>query len=269
MHMFSFNPMLPAYRPGKPDPAPEPPPMRFVDVDDGVHEIGHIGDGFAYDNETPRHKVYLDACRIADRLVTNGEFMRFIDDGGYANAVLWLDLARPTVEREQWCHPLYWFERDGQWFEFCVNGAQPLDPNAPLRHISYFEADAYARWTGKRLPTEFEWEAACANEPLDGTCSDALRFHPAPARRDHERPLQQVFGELWQWTRSQYVAYPGFTPPEGALGEYNGKFMCNQFVLRGGSVATPRSHLRATYRNFFPPESRWQFSGIRLAEDNR
>jgi ergothioneine biosynthesis protein EgtB len=241
--------------------------MRFVDVPEGVYEIGHDGEGFAYDNETPRHKVYLNGCRVADRLVTNGEFMRFIDDGGYENAVLWLDLARPIVDGEQWRHPLYWFERDGQWFEFGANGAQPLDPNAPLRHISYFEADAYARWMGKRLPTEFEWEAACGAEPIDGTCSDTLRFHPRPAQPEQSGSLQQVFGELWQWTQSQYLAYPGFSPPKGALGEYNGKFMCNQFVLRGGSVATPRSHIRATYRNFFPPESRWQFSGIRLAED--
>ena len=207
----------------------------------------------------------MQPFELADRLVTNAEFQAFIEDDGYRRAGLWLSLGWATVREHQWRAPLYWIERDGEWQEFTLAGLRPLRPDEPVCHVSFFEADAFARWAGGRLPTEAEWEHAAEAESTAGSFVESGRFHPAPAA-DGEG-LRQLYGEVWQWTGSPYVPYPGYRAPQGALGEYNGKFMCNQYVLRGGSCATPASHIRATYRNFFPPEARWQFSGIRLARD--
>ena len=273
-HVFACNPLYPIYRERD---VPEPrgvDELKFVRFDEGLREVGHSpadGAGFAYDNEQPRHKVYLNAFELADRLVTNGEFLAFVESGGYRQVPLWLSAGAATVAADpaNWSHPFYWHPNgDGTWSEFTLSGLRPLNPDEPVTHLSYFEADAYARWTGRRLPTEFEWEVACAEsgcDPRDGNFVDDENYHPTPAAgRDS---LRQMFGDVWEWTSSQYTPYPGYKAPPGALGEYNGKFMCNQFVLRGGSCVTPRSHVRATYRNFFPPDARWQFTGLRLARD--
>ena len=265
-HIFACNPLYPAYRPDD-GPGPRAMPMQFVDVDGGLVEIGHEGDGFAYDNESPRHQVFLRPYAIADRLVTNGEFLEFVESGGYGQARFWLSDGWAAVQHDaaNWSHPLYWHRDGSRWCEFTMAGLVPLDPHAPACHLSYFEADAYAKWRGLRLPTEFEWEHACpADVTDDANFQNPDRLHPAAAAG---HGLRQMHGDCWEWTRSQYEPYPGYTAPDGALGEYNGKFMCNQFVLRGGSCATPRSHSRRTYRNFFPPDARWQFSGVRLAKD--
>ncbi|MEW5422304.1 ergothioneine biosynthesis protein EgtB [Amorphus sp. 3PC139-8] len=265
LHAFSFNPTQPAYH------APEPLPVaaaateaEWIGFDGGLCEIGHDGDGFAFDNEGPRHKVYLEPYALADRLVTNREWSAFMDDGGYATQTLWLSDGWACREREGWTAPLYWFERDGTWWSFGLRGAQPVDPDAPVAHISYYEADAFARWAGARLPREAEWEHAASTVPIDGNFVEGGHFRPRPALANG---LTQMFGDVWQWTESAYSPYPGFKPPEGAIGEYNGKFMVNQWVLRGASCATPRAHARASYRNFFHPQQRWQFSGLRLAKD--
>jgi len=232
-----------------------------------VREIGDGGGGFAFDNERPRHRVLVPAFGFASRLVTAGEYAAFIADGGYARPEWWLSDGWATAQREGWRAPLYWRRDGGGWSIFTLGGWRPLHEGEPVVHVSYYEADAYARWAGARLPTEFEWETAARDLDLhsDGDAFvESGRFHPAPARVDG---LAQMFGVAWQWTASAYAPYPGYRPLAGALGEYNGKFMCNQLVLRGGSCATPRSHLRATYRNFFPPSARWQWSGIRLARD--
>jgi ergothioneine biosynthesis protein EgtB len=201
-------------------------------------------------------------------LVTNGEFLEFMRSGGYARPELWLSLGWNHVTAQRWQAPLYWQEIENEWFDFTLNGLKPVPLDFPVCHVSYFEADAFARWAGMRLPTEFEWEAAAARQPISGHFADGLMesghaVHPSPVSTS--APLDHLFGNVWQWTASPYVGYPGYAPPQGAIGEYNGKFMCNQFVLRGGSCATPSGHVRSTYRNFFPPETRWQFSGIRLA----
>ncbi|MGD9722537.1 MAG: ergothioneine biosynthesis protein EgtB [Pirellulales bacterium] len=279
-HAFSCNPLYPAYRPeqgaragasnGRSNGAPLSA-ATDVSFAGGLVDIGHEGDAFSFDNERPRHKVYLAPFTLSDRLITNGEYRAFIDDGGYRRADLWLSLGWATVRELEWQAPLYWHQRDGRWHEFTLGGLLPLCDEEPVCHVSYFEADAFARWSGARLPTEFEWEHAAAAEPLEGGFLERGladgRFHPAPAPARAAAKLRQLFGEVWQWTSSSYGAYPGYRPPPGALGEYNGKFMCNQYVLRGGSCATPANHLRTTYRNFFPPQARWQFSGIRLARD--
>jgi len=205
----------------------------------------------------------LRLFRLASRLVTNAEYLQFINDGGYRRPELWLSDGWDTVCSQGWQSPLYWEEDDGRWFEFTLAGMTELYPHGPVCHVSYYEADAYARWSGARLPREEEWEVAAAQNPSSGTLLEAGHLHPGPGRGSG---LQQVFGDVWEWTSSAYAAYPGFQPAEGLIGEYNGKFMCNQFVLRGGSCATPSSHIRATYRNFFPPHARWQFTGIRLAK---
>jgi ergothioneine biosynthesis protein EgtB len=266
-YLLWCNPLMPAYRDALHEAAAPAGEMNWRRLEDRLHEIGHTGEQFAYDNETPRHRVYLHAFDIADRLVTNAEYLRFIEDGGYERPELWLDMAWAQVETEQWTCPLYWFHRDGTWLEFTMNGSRMLDPNEPACHISYFEADAYARWADARLATEAEWEVACADAPMNGAFAESERFHPVGVAPDDAggATIRQAYGDVWQWTQSQYLPYPGFRPPRGALGEYNAKFMCNQFVLRGGSCATPRSHIRPTYRNFFPPDARWQFAGIRLA----
>ena len=276
-HVFSVNPLRPAYRERPHTPAPDPGPLRWVAFDEGLHEIGYDAerDGpFAFDNETPRHRAFVERFALADRLVTCGEFMAFIEDGGYARAPLWLSEGFATVEAQGWKAPFYWEKRDGDWWHFTLHGMRPVDPHEPLTHVSYFEADAYARWAGARLPTEFEWEVAARGYALDGRFAEGGRLHPAapePAASGDGAPaapsLRQLFGDAWEWTRSQYSPYPGYRPLPGALGEYNGKFMANQFVLRGGSCATSRTHLRRTYRNFFPADATWQFTGIRLAKD--
>ncbi len=266
-HAFALNPLDPCYRPARPTEG-SPPPESWRDFPEEIAWIGHGADGFAFDNETPRHRVFLEGFRLAGRLVTNGEFRAFLDDGGYQRPDLWLSDGWATCRAEGWRAPLYWSNQDGDWQIRTLAGWRPLDPQEPVCHVSYYEADAFARWAGARLPTEAEWERAAMTVPLAGHFLEAGRFHPAvAAAADDHGPLFQLFGDVWQWTSSPYQGYPGYTPPVGALGEYNGKFMCNQMVLRGASCATPRSHARRTYRNFFPPDARWQFTGIRLAKD--
>lgn len=264
-HVLWTNPLRPTYRPFVSPPAGETPPTYWYDIPEGVHEIGHTGEGFAYDNESPRHKVYLQPARIASRLVTNAEFAAFIADDGYQRPELWLSAGLATVESNRWQAPLYWeHDADAGWQEFSLGGQLPLIADAPVAHLSYYEADAYARWVGKSLPSEAEWEVAAATTTIQGTFVESGRGHPAPAHGHGS--LEQLHGDLWQWTASAYLGYPGYRPATGAIGEYNGKWMADQWVLRGSSVATPRSHARHTYRNFFPSHARWQFSGLRLAE---
>ena len=263
-HAFWCNPLRPALLAPLAAPAPAPvAPLRFVSGREGIVEVGHRGDGFAFDNETPRHRTLLQPHALANRLVTNGEYLAFVREGGYREPGLWLSDGWATVQREGWRHPLYW--QDDLASEFTLAGVRALDPAEPVCHLSYFEADAFARWTGARLPTEAEWESAAQAVPVEGNLQERGRFHPAPALG--EADLLQMYGDVWEWTASPYVGYPGYRPLPGSLGEYNGKFMCGQWVLRGGSCATPGDHLRATYRNFFPPHARWQFAGLRLGQD--
>jgi ergothioneine biosynthesis protein EgtB len=238
--------------------------LGWIDFDGGVVTIGHSGKGFAFDNEGPQHEALLRPFRLASRLITNAEYIEFITDGGYQKPALWLSDGWDAVRLNGWRAPLYWEQRDGGWHHYTCAGMREVDGNQPVCHVSFYEADAFARWRGARLATEFEWEIAARSQPVKGNLLDDELLHPAVAAGSG---LQQMFGDCWEWTASPYVAYPGYRAAEGALGEYNGKFMCNQMVLRGGSCATPRSHIRATYRNFFPPQTRWQFSGIRLAND--
>ena len=277
-HLLSRHPTRPAYRPAQEvapsseiasrSPAASGHERDFTAFPEGVCEVGHAGPGFAFDNECPRHRVYVGAFELATRPVTNAEFLGFIGDGGYQRPDLWLSLGWDIVQAQRWQAPLYWEQHDGAWRRFTLSGMAPLDPRAPVCHISYFEADAFARWAGARLPTEFEWEVAARDIPPTGHFADAGGFDPRPASAGAQPAgPAQLFGDVWDWTSSSYGPYPGFRVARGAVGEYNGKFMCNQYVLRGGSCATPASHIRATYRNFFPPEARWQFSGLRLARD--
>jgi ergothioneine biosynthesis protein EgtB len=263
-HLFSFNPLHPVYRD---TPQAEPidaTEQRWHRFEEGLAEIGHAGIDFAFDNERPRHRVYLDAFELASRPVTNSEFLAFIEDGGYENAVLWLSDGWFAVRREGWQAPLYWQRVDGEWHTLTLGGLRPLRLDEPVCHVSYYEADAYASWAGARLATEAEWEAAATGAATGGNFVEDGYLHPVPVAASEQGP-RQLLGNLWEWTQSAYLPYPGYRAPEGALGEYNGKFMCNQMVLRGGSCATPRSHIRASYRNFFYPDARWQFAGIRLA----
>jgi len=265
-HLLAANPLRPTYRATAAGaPHAKTVALRWLAHAGGVSEIGHKGRGFAFDNESPRHRTLLTPFALATRLVTNGEYLAFIEDAGYRNPALWLSDGWSTLHALDWQAPLYWERRDGAWFEFTLAGLQPLALDAPVCHVSFYEADAYATWTGARLPTEAEWEVSAAGARIEGNLLDSDRLHPVAARDG--AGLQQLFGDVWEWTRSAYAPYPGYRAPNGALGEYNGKFMCNQQVLRGGSCATPASHIRATYRNFFPPNARWQFSGIRLAKD--
>jgi len=262
-HALWCNPLLPAYQPPSPTTvAPTSIPLQFLPGDEGVRDMGHAGAGFAFDNETPRHRVLLAPHALANRLVTNEEFAAFVHGGGYREPSLWLSDGWATVQREGWRRPLYW--QPDLASAFSLAGVRALDPATPVCHVSYYEADAFARWAGARLPTESEWEVAAAVLPVEGNLLDGLPRAPQAA---HGRGLSQMYGDTWEWTASPYVAYPGFRPLPGSLGEYNGKFMCGQWVLRGGSCATPRDHLRASYRNFFPPQARWQFAGLRLAKD--
>lgn len=267
-HVFSVNPLRPLYR-KRVKAASDSIPLEWVSFEPGLYEIGHDGNGFAYDNEGPRHQHYLDSFLLANRLVTSGEFMAFIQDGGYERPELWLSMGWATVEEKRWKEPFYWEpSRDkGDYVLYTLSGERAVDPNEPVCHVSLYEADAYARWAGSRLPTEQEWEFAARGVAPEGNFVEDGHFHPVPAGSSRNTTLYQMFGDVWEWTRSQYSPYPGYRPVEGALGEYNGKFMCNQFVLRGGSCATSRTHIRPTYRNFFPPESCWQFTGFRLAQD--
>ena len=269
-HLFSCNPLRPAYDADLPIfPAKEGSRLVFHEYDGGLIEIGHDARGFCFDNEHPRHRVHLEPFRLAGRLVTNGEYLEFVRAGGYERPEHWLADGWDTVRREGWCRPLYWSESLDS--EFTLAGERALDPHAPVCHLSYYEADAFARWAGARLPTEMEWEAVAAGAPVEGNFVESGYLHPVPAPRPDPAPRKpspmQLYGDVWEWTRSAYAPYPGFRPLAGALGEYNGKFMVNQLVLRGGSCATPRVHIRATYRNYFPPSARWQFSGLRLASD--
>jgi ergothioneine biosynthesis protein EgtB len=266
-HAFGLNPLRPAYRDAATSPEAETTPLGWVEHPAGVRWLGHDGDGFAFDNETPRHRVYVGAFRLATRLATCGEYRAFVEDGGYRRPEWWLSDGWDACRRGGWEAPLYWDKQGGEWELFTLAGPRPLRDAEPVCHISYFEADAFARWSEARLPTEAEWEAAAEGAPADGNFLESDRLHPQPLTAARRGAPAQLFGDVWEWTASPYVAYPGYRPPPGALGEYNGKFMCNQLVLRGGSCASPRSHLRRSYRNFFPPEARWQFSGVRLARD--
>ena len=260
-HVLSQNPLLPAFDAELPVPPSSPvDTYAFVKGASGIHQVGATGDGFHFDNETPRHDALLHEHRIGSRLITNGEFREFVTDGGYADPALWLSDGWATVNQEGWNRPLYWGEDLAS--EFTLGGIRAIDDAAPVTHISLYEADAFARWAGARLPTEFEWETAAAGEPVEGNLLQSGFLHPVPGGSE-----KQFYGDVWEWTSSPYAPYPGFTPLDGSLGEYNGKFMCNQVTARGGSCVTSSDHVRASYRNFFYPHQRWQFFGIRLAKD--
>lgn len=266
--LFAANPLRPAYRAARAgsDPA-RLDAARWLEFPGGVFRIGHEGSGFAWDNEQPRHDALLRPFRLADRPVTNWEWLEFIADGGYETPTLWLSDGWATVSRENWRAPLYWERRDAEWLEMTLEGLQPLSLGAPVAHVSYYEADAFARWSGDRLPTEFEWEVAAATAREEGNFLETAALRPRPAEAESDGSPRQMFGDVWEWTQSAYLPYPGYRAPEGALGEYNGKFMVGQQVLRGGSCATPERHIRASYRNFFYPHQRWQFTGLRLASE--
>ncbi len=281
-HVFSVNPLRPTYRERRAGNGSDAtsagnstaaiPELRWVGFEGGLVHIGAAGSGFRFDNESPRHRRFLEPFEIADRLVTNGEFLEFIEDGGFRRAELWMSEGWAQRESQGWTEPFYWERRDGAWWSFTLSGMRPLVLGEPVCHLTWFEADAYARWAGGRLPREDEWEAAAETVPVEGNLVEAARFHPvrlASTEGGSGPVLRQMFGDVWEWTSSAYSPYPGYSTPEGVIGEYNGKFMCGQFVLRGGSCATPRTHIRPTYRNFFHPDAAWQFSGLRLARDPR
>ncbi len=267
--LFAANPLRPAYRAPHPhaDRREEPEPVCWIAFPGGVHEIGHEGEGFAFDNETPRHAELIHPFRLAHRLVTNAEWLAFMKDGGYETASLWLADGWTLVNREAWRAPLYWEDHGGQWVAMSLEGPRPVEPAAPVVHVSYYEADAFARWAGGRLPTESEWEIAAKGVAPTGSTPGSSALRPLPAVTSGDARPRQMFGYVWQWTASAYLPYPGYRAPSGALGEYNGKFMVGQHVLRGSSCATPEGHTRPTYRNFFYPHQRWQFMGLRLASE--
>jgi ergothioneine biosynthesis protein EgtB len=267
-HMLSLNPLRPAYRDLPPAPARDVAALRWFHHPGGIAWIGHDERSFSFDNERPRHRVLVDAFSLASRLVTNGEYLEFVADGAYSRPDLWLSDGWDVVRSHGWQAPLYW-DRDprGGWRVTTLSGGRDLRPDEPVCHVSFYEADAFARWSGARLPSEAEWETFARKAALDGNFVESGWLHPTGVAVPDAAAPAELFGDVWEWTRSPYAPHPGYHPPTGALGEYNAKFMCNQLVLRGGSCATPRSHVRASYRNFFPPQARWQFSGIRLARD--
>jgi len=260
-NLFALNPLRPAYRAAGSALCDPPAPLRWLEHPAGMYAVGDSGEGFVFDNETPRHRVFLERYAIASRPVTNGEFLEFMQAGGYRDASLWLSDGWRKLNEAGWQAPLYWERVGGDWWHMTLNGFQPIDANAPVCHVTYYEADAFARWAGHRLPSEHEWEVAACALPVEGNFLDSGRLQPSGAAN----ASHQFFGDVWEWTSSSYSPYPGFRPLAGSLGEYNGKFMVSQQVLRGGSCATPRSHIRASYRNFFYPPDRWQFMGLRLA----
>ena len=263
-HNFAVNPLRPAYHKGTERPDTASPLMDWLGFPGGEVGIGHEGDGFCFDNELPRHRQWLEPFHLASRPVNAGEYMEFIESGGYRRPELWLSDAWARVGTERWEAPLYWERRRGEWWHMTLAGMEPVDVSEPVCHVSYYEADAYARWAGKRLPTEAEWEVAAGDCEIGGNLRESGHLQPTAAT-DGGQALQQMFGDVWEWTLSPHMPYPGYRRAEGAFGEYNGKFMCSQMILRGGSCVTPRSHIRPTYRNFFYPWERWQFCGIRLA----
>ena len=267
-HVLSCNPLHPIYRPIGIVPCADPvPTLTWITFPEGIAWIGHVGDSFFYDNEEPRHREFIHPFQFASRLVTNGEYLQFIEAGGYANPLLWLSDGWRTVQQEGWEAPLYWEKQDGRWFSMTLSGFRAVNMAEPVCHVSYYEADAYARWSNARLPTEAEWEVAAKDLPIKGNFVERGYYHPIPVGSTQGTIPTQMYGDVWEWTQSAYLPYTGYKPAAGAIGEYNGKFMCNQFVLRGGSCATSQTHIRPTYRNFFPPDARWQFMGIRLARE--
>lgn len=269
LSLFALQPLRPAYvnsglRSVSNGAVANP---AFLEFKGGIHEVGHDGTGFSYDNEGPRHEVLLHDFKLAQRLVTNREYLEFIEVGSYDDPLVWLADGWATVKQCGWRAPEYWEQRDGTWYQMTLNGLLPVEPDAPVSHVSYYEADAFARWAGKRLPSEFEWEVAAQDVEIVGNTMGSRAFRPLPVSDHGGAGLQQMFGDVWEWTGSSYLPYPGYRPPAGAVGEYNGKFMCSQHVLRGASCATADGHSRRTYRNFFYPGQRWQFMGFRLAED--
>jgi ergothioneine biosynthesis protein EgtB len=263
-HLFASNPLLPRYHEAREKAASDAPPFGFRFFDARLCTIGAVDErtGFCFDNETPAHREFVEAHALADRPTTNGEYLEFVREGGYRRPELWLSDGFRVAAERNWTAPLYW--QPGNERVFTLGGLAPLRLSDPVCHVSFYEADAFARWSGSRLPTEAEWESAARDAPVEGNLLESGLFDPsAPIAQGHG--IRQLYGDVWEWTQSAYSAYPGFRPLSGALGEYNGKFMANQFVLRGGSCATPKEHVRATYRNFFPPDARWQFTGIRLA----
>jgi ergothioneine biosynthesis protein EgtB len=260
-HILACNPLRPAYRHDLLQPNHPNHVTRWIEFAGGLHAIGHQGSSFCFDNEEPRHQIYTQDYCLASQPVTNGEYLTFIEAGGYQTPEYWLSEGWATIQGEGWTAPQYWEHIDGDWWIMTLGGLRSIDPQEPVCHVSFFEADAYARWSGKRLPTEAEWEIAAATSPLQGNLLEQGYFHPIASIDGDLR----MYGDVWEWTQSAYLPYPGFQASTGAVGEYNGKFMCNQMVLRGGSCVTPPGHIRATYRNFFPTAARWQFSGIRLA----
>lgn len=267
-HAFWSNPLRPAYQPARVSPRPSSaPPQKAKNFPEALSEIGSESGQFHFDNEAPRHKVFVPAFRFASRLATCGEYLAFMDDRGYERPELWLSDGWQVIQTHHWNAPLYWEKSGSEWFQFTCSGMSKVDEAEPVCHVSLYEADAFARWAGARLPTEFEWEVAASNRPVEGNLLEKGKLHPEAAPADLEDEPIQMFGDVWEWTASAYLPYPGFKPASGVVGEYNGKFMSGQMVLRGGSCATSASHIRSTYRNFFPPATRWQFSGIRLADD--
>ena len=265
-HVFSINPLHPVYINLEDKMIEELPSIKWISFKEGIYKIGNDSRGFSYDNETPQHNEFLEPFYLASRLVTNGEYIKFIEDGGYKKPELWLSDGAATVDKEKWNAPLYWEKINGEWWNFKLSGFKKVIPDEPVCHVSFYEADAFARWIGARLPTEAEWETAASNLLIKGNFVENGNFHPITVSEDNNE-LKQMYGDVWEWTRSSYSPYPGYKTLPGALGEYNGKFMSSQMVLRGGSCATSKKHIRKTYRNFFPPNARWQFMGIRLAKD--